>query len=68
MKAFNRSRERIHEGTGLVFISDVELAEQGIVDATRIGHQLEYNGVVHSIRGISAHGILIWKLGDKGPL
>lgn len=64
---FSRGRDRTHE-SGLIFISDAELAEQGIADKTCVGYQIEYNGVVHSIRGMSADGILIWKLGEKGPV
>ena len=64
---FTRTRDRIHAGTGLIFISDEELAEQGLPAKTRVGDQLLYNGVVHSLRAISMTGILIWKLGEKGP-
>lgn len=66
MKKFSRKRDRLHD-CGLIYISDEELAEQSIADKFRIGYQIKYNGVVHSIRGISQHGILIWKLGEKGP-
>jgi len=65
--AFTRRRDRIHD-SGLIFISDAELAEQGVRYDARCGTQILYNGVAHSIRAISMHGILIWKLGERGPV
>lgn len=56
-RRFNRGRDRIKND--FIFISDAELAEQGIPDKFRMGYWLEYNGERRLIAGINKDGIFL---------
>lgn len=60
IRKFNRRRDRIKND--LIFISHVELAEQGINDAFKMGPDILYNGFICPLIALSNDGISIQKL------
>lgn len=57
IRKFVRKRDRMRGD--FVYISDAELAEQGIDDKFRMGYEIEYNGECRLILAISPDGIMI---------
>lgn len=59
IRKFTRTRDRMLPGYNYIYISDAELAEQGIADKFRMGYEIDYNGERRLIIGISQDGIIV---------